>query len=64
MKKITCNIQIFLVAAILLSACTQSVEQGNLSLPTPEEAGMSSERLERLKNYMQNEIDEGNTPGV
>jgi CubicO group peptidase (beta-lactamase class C family) len=64
MKKSIYNIITLLFAVMLLSACTQKVEQRNLSLATPEEVGMSSERLERLTQVMQNEIDEGNTPGI
>ena len=64
MKKIIYNIPIFLVAFMLLQACSQTVEQRNLSVATPEEVGMSTERLERLKNHMQNEIDDGNAPGI
>jgi len=52
------------VAVLLISACTQNVELRNLSMSTPEDAGMSSERLERLSQAMQNEIDERNTPGI
>jgi len=65
MKKTIYNFQIVLIAILMLSSCTQKVEkQRNLSLSTPEEVGMSSDRLEILSRHMQNEIDEGNTPGI
>jgi CubicO group peptidase (beta-lactamase class C family) len=64
MKKTVHNFLHTLVVLILFSACTEKVELRNLSMATPEDVGMSSERLERLTQAMQNEIDEGNTPGI
>lgn len=62
--KNTIYFQIFLITTLLVS-CAQKVEkQRNLSRATPEEVGISSERLRVLSEAMQNEIDEGNTPGI
>lgn len=64
MKNTHYNLIHILIVLILISACTQKVEQRNLRLATPEEVGMSAERLERLTQAMQNEINEVNTPGI
>ena len=58
--------QFLLIVAtvLLLVSCVEKVEQRNLSLATPEAVGMSSERLDRLIQSMQKEVDEGNTAGI
>jgi len=64
MKRIYLYGHVLLVTGLLLSSCVAPVEQRNLGLASPEDVGMSSERLDRLSQAMQHEIDEGNVPGI
>ena len=62
---------LILSLAGLLAACNPSLESGavvenvpDLSMATPEEAGMDSGRLARLTDAMQGLVDEGRLAGV
>jgi CubicO group peptidase (beta-lactamase class C family) len=64
MKKEKNQFLVIVAAVLLLISCVEKVEQRNLSLATPEAVGMSTERLDRLIQSMQKEVDEGNTAGI
>lgn len=64
MKNIRYSFLLGIVSILLITSCSENIEKRNLDIATPEEVGMSSERLERLNQAMQKEIDEGNTPGI
>ena len=64
MKRINNSVWMILFTLLLISTSCEQVVERNLAMATPEEMGMSSERLERLTQAMQKEIDEGNVPGI
>jgi CubicO group peptidase (beta-lactamase class C family) len=53
-----------LVCFLLLAVSCNQVQERDLAVATPEEMGMSSERLERLESAMQKEVNQGNVPGI
>ena len=63
-EKSKINFIITIAIILLLASCVKKVEQRNLSMTTPEAVGMSSERLDRLNQAMQKEVDKGNTAGI
>src|SRR5690349_7645753 len=52
------------VYAILLCCALSVVAQELPKLSRPEEAGFSSERLGRITQYFQSEVDHGSIPGA
>jgi CubicO group peptidase (beta-lactamase class C family) len=63
-RRISITLLASLLLTFLLFSCVEQPDLRNLSPATPEAVGMSSERLDRLKQHMQKEVDEGNTPGI
>lgn len=60
MKK---HIQIFALLMLLL-LLTESVSPQGLPTATPDEMGLSSTRLSRIKPFMQSYVDQGKLPGL
>ena len=64
MEKSKIKFLVTVAIVILLVSCEEKVAQRNLNMSSPEAVGMSSERLDRLTQSMQKEVDEENTAGI
>jgi len=51
-------------AALLIVVAAQSAVAAELDTASPEKAGMSSERLKRMDDFIHAYVDKGRTPGV
>ena len=62
--KLSARLPVLLFGALLWAAATTPAAAAPLPRTAPEQAGMSSERLERLSAAMQNLVDEGRLAGI
>ena len=62
--ELSAHLPVLLFGAMLWTAATTPAAAAPLPRAAPEQAGMSSERLERLSAAMQNLVDEGRLAGI